>query len=43
VEQIGCLQEFLKTKLQRVNARLLAPMHRRSAVIWWRVPPNCPE
>ena len=42
-EQIRRLQGFLKTKLQRVGARLLAPMCRQSAVIWWRVAAKCPE
>jgi hypothetical protein len=31
---------FLQGKLQRVGARLVAPMRRQSAVIWWRVVPK---
>lgn len=34
------LAGFLQTRLQRVGTRLVAPMRRRSAVIWWRVAPR---
>ena len=34
------LLAFLQTKLQRVGSRLVAPMRRQSAVIWWRVTPR---
>lgn len=34
------LLAFLQTKLQRVGPRLVAPMRRQSAVIWWRVTPK---
>ncbi len=34
------LRAFLQTKLQRVGPRLIAPMQRQSAVIWWRVSPK---
>jgi len=36
-EQERQLLAFLQTKLQRVGSHLVAPMQRRSAVIWWRV------
>ena len=36
-EQERQLLAFLKTKLQRVGSRLVAPMRRQSAVIWWCV------
>jgi SAM-dependent methyltransferase len=36
-EQERQLLAFLQTKLQRVGSRLVAPMRRQSAVIWWRV------
>ena len=36
-EQDRRLLSFLQTKLQRVGSRLVAPMRRQSAVIWWRV------
>lgn len=38
-EQERQLIGFLQAKLQRVGARLVAPMRRQSAVIWWRVSP----
>jgi SAM-dependent methyltransferase len=41
-EQIRRLQGFLGTRLQRVGPRLLAPMRRQSAVVWWRVAPKDP-
>jgi SAM-dependent methyltransferase len=31
---------FLQSRLQRVGPRLVAPMHRQSAVLWWRVSPK---
>jgi hypothetical protein len=31
------LAAFLETKLQPIGSRLIAPMRRQSAVIWWRV------
>jgi len=34
------LLAFLQAKLQRVGSRLVAPMRRQSAVIWWRVTPK---
>ena len=34
------LLAFLQTKLQRAGTRLVAPMRRQSAVIWWRVTPR---
>jgi SAM-dependent methyltransferase len=37
------LTEYLKTKLQPIGSRLVAPLRRQSAVIWWRVPPGDPE
>ncbi len=39
-EQERRLLAFLQTKLQRVGSRLVAPMRRQSAVIWWRVTPK---
>ena len=39
-EQERKLLVFLQTKLQRVGPRLVAPMRRQSAVIWWRVAPR---
>ncbi len=39
-EQERQLLAFLQTKLQRVGSRLVAPMRRQSAVIWWRVTPR---
>jgi len=39
-EQERQLVGFLQTKLQRVGSRLVAPMRRQSAVIWWRVSPK---
>jgi hypothetical protein len=39
-EQERRLVGFLQTKLQRVGSRLIAPLPRRSAVIWWRVSPK---
>jgi SAM-dependent methyltransferase len=42
-EQIRRLQGFLESRLQRAGPRLLAPMRRQSAVIWWRVAPEGPE
>jgi len=39
-EQERQLLAFLRTKLQRVGSGLVAPMRRRSAVIWWRVAPK---
>ena len=39
-EQERNLLAFLQTKLQRVGSRLIAPMRRQSAVIWWRVAPR---
>ncbi|MFI5341246.1 MAG: class I SAM-dependent methyltransferase [Candidatus Methylomirabilales bacterium] len=39
-EQERRLLAFLQTKLQRVGSRLVAPMRRQSAVIWWRVAPR---
>jgi hypothetical protein len=40
LEQERRLLAFLRTKLQRVGSGLVAPMRRRSAVIWWRVAPK---
>jgi hypothetical protein len=34
------LVEFLHTRLQRVGSRLVAPLRRQSAVLWWRVSPK---
>lgn len=31
------LAEFLHTRLQRAGSRLVAPLRRQSAVLWWRV------
>jgi SAM-dependent methyltransferase len=42
LEQIRRLQVFLETRLQRVGSRLIAPMRRQSAVIWWEVAPKDP-
>jgi SAM-dependent methyltransferase len=42
-EQIQRLRGFLETRLERTGPRLLAPMRRQSAVIWWRVAPGGPE
>jgi SAM-dependent methyltransferase len=39
-EQERRLVGFLQTRLQRVGSRLVAPMRRQSAVIWWRVSPK---
>jgi SAM-dependent methyltransferase len=39
-EQEGQLLAFLQTKIQRVGSRLVAPMRRQSAVLWWRVTPR---
>ncbi len=39
-EQERRLLAFLQTKLQRVGSRLVAPMRRQSAVLWWRVTPS---
>lgn len=39
-EQERLLVGFLQTRLQRVGPRLVAPMRRQSAVIWWRVTPK---
>ncbi len=36
-EQERRLVQFLQGRLQRVGDRLVAPMRRRSAVIWWPV------
>ncbi len=36
-EQERRLVGFLQTRLQRVGSRLVAPMRRQSAVLWWRV------
>jgi len=41
-EQERLLVGFLQTKLQRVGSRLVAPMRRQSAVIWWQVAPKDP-
>jgi SAM-dependent methyltransferase len=40
VEQEHRLVGFLQTKLQRVGSRLVAPLRRQSAVIWWRISPR---
>ncbi len=40
LEQERLLVGFLQTRLQRVGSRLVAPMRRRSAVIWWRTTPK---
>jgi SAM-dependent methyltransferase len=42
-EQLRRLRAFLETKLRRTGPGFLAPMHRQSAVIWWRVAPEDPE
>ncbi len=42
-EQERRLVDFLQARLQRVGDRLVAPMRRRSAVIWWRVGSKAPE
>jgi SAM-dependent methyltransferase len=39
-EQERRLIGFLQTRLQRVGSRLVAPLRRQSAVIWWRVSPK---
>jgi SAM-dependent methyltransferase len=39
-EQAQRLLAFLRTRLQRVGTRLVAPMRRQSAVISWRVAPK---
>jgi len=39
-EQERQLLVFVQTKLQRVGSRLVAPMRRQSAVMWWRVAPK---
>ncbi|HYL82286.1 MAG TPA: class I SAM-dependent methyltransferase [Candidatus Acidoferrum sp.] len=39
-EQVRRLLAFLRTRLQRVGTRLVAPMRRQSAVITWRVAPK---
>jgi len=39
-EQERQLLGFLQGRLQRVGSRLVAPMRRQSAVIWWRVAPK---
>ena len=39
-EQDQRLLDFLQGKLQRVGSRLVAPMRRQSAVLWWRVAPK---
>ena len=39
-EQERKLVEFLHTKLRRVGSRLVAPLRRQSAVLWWRVNPK---
>jgi SAM-dependent methyltransferase len=39
-EQERRLAGFLRAKLQRIGNRLIAPMRRQSAVLWWRVPPK---
>ncbi len=36
-EQERRLAAFLQVRLQRVGDRLVAPMQRRSAVIWWQI------
>jgi SAM-dependent methyltransferase len=41
-EQRGRLLAFLQTRLEQVGGRLIAPMRRQSAVIWWRVAPGEP-
>lgn len=41
-EQERRLLAFLRTRLQRVGTRLVAPMRRQSAVITWRVVPKDP-
>ncbi len=39
-EQRERLLTFLQTRLYRVGGQLIAPMRRRSAVIWWQVAPR---
>jgi SAM-dependent methyltransferase len=39
-EQERQLVAFLEARLERVGNRWIAPMRRRSAVIWWRVAPK---
>lgn len=39
-EQERRLVGFLQTRLQRVGSRLVAPMRRQSAVLWWRLSPK---
>jgi hypothetical protein len=39
-EQERRLAGFLQTRLQRVGSRLVAPLRRQSAVLWWRVSPK---
>lgn len=41
-EQERRLIGYLQTRLQRVGSRLVAPMRRQSAVIWWRLSPKPP-
>lgn len=41
-EQQRCLAVFLQARLRRVGDRLVAPMRRRSAVLWWQVGSNHP-
>jgi SAM-dependent methyltransferase len=42
-EQERRLVAFLEGRLERVGNRWIAPMRRRSAVIWWRVAPQEPS
>jgi SAM-dependent methyltransferase len=42
-EQERRLADFLQARLQRVGDCFLAPMRRRSAVLWWQVSPTEPE
>jgi cyclopropane fatty-acyl-phospholipid synthase-like methyltransferase len=39
-EQLRRLAAFLATRLQPAGTRVIAPMRRRSAVIWWPVSPR---
>jgi len=39
-EQEQRLLDFLQCRLQQVGARLIAPLRRQSAVVWWRVGPK---
>jgi hypothetical protein len=41
-EQRRLLVAFLQDRLVRAGPRLIAPMQRRSAVLWWRVTPKDP-